>query len=146
VIKKVTIDHALRLRSLWFAWFLCMLFHVQLGLMPLFHGQSPQIESQLPLKWLPMLYWSMLIYFLIPLVAVLLIAYAASNEVTPQRWRPWRRGHFWLSVVYTVTNIPHLLADILVPDSRADQVLLMLFMVILGLLINLEGWRWWRGA
>ena len=145
-VNKATIDHALRLRSLWVAWFLCMLFHVQLGLMPLVHGQSPQIESQLSLKWLPMLYWSMLIYFLIPLVAIILIAYAASDYVAPQRWRPWRRGHFWLSMVYTVTNIPHLLADILVPDSRTDQVLLMAFMVMLGLLINLEGWRWWRGV
>ncbi len=49
-------------------------------------------------------------------------------------------------VVYTATNILHLLADILIPDSRADQVLLMAFMVMLGLLINLESWRWWRGA
>ncbi len=35
------IDHGLRLRSLWIAWLLAMLFHVNLGLMPLFHGISP---------------------------------------------------------------------------------------------------------
>jgi hypothetical protein len=34
------IDHALRLRSLWIAYLLAMLFHVQFGLMPLFHGLS----------------------------------------------------------------------------------------------------------
>jgi hypothetical protein len=47
-------------------------------------------------------------------------------------------------VVYTVTNIPHLIADILVPDSRGDQVLLMVVLLAIGLLINAEGWRWWR--
>jgi hypothetical protein len=30
------IDRPLRLRALWLAWLLCMLFHVDLGLMPLF--------------------------------------------------------------------------------------------------------------
>ena len=62
----------------------------------------------------------------------------------PGRRRPWRRLHFWISVVYTVTNIPHLIADILVPDSRGDQVLLMVVLLVIGLLINAEGWRWWR--
>jgi hypothetical protein len=32
--------------------------------------------------------------------------------------------------------------DILIPDSRADQVLLMAVMVVIGLLINRESWRW----
>lgn len=39
------IDHALRLRSLWIAYLLAMLFHVQLGLMPLFHGLSVVIGN-----------------------------------------------------------------------------------------------------
>jgi len=34
--------------------------------------------------------------------------------------------------------------DILIPDSRADQVFLMAVMVVIGLLINLESWRWCR--
>jgi hypothetical protein len=138
------IDHALRLRSLWFTWLLAMLFHVDLGLMPLFHGLSPEIESHVAREQLPLLFAAMLIYFLLPLGAILLIAYAASDPSHARRWRPWRRIHFWLSVVYTVTNLPHLIADILVPDSRADQVALMVVLVLIGLLINLEGWRWWR--
>jgi hypothetical protein len=47
-------------------------------------------------------------------------------------------------VVYTATNIPHLIADILVPDSRADQVALMAVLLLIGLLINREAWAWWR--
>ena len=138
-------DHGLRLRSLWMCWFLAMLFHTQLGLMPLFHGISPAIESHVPAQQLPALYAGMLIYFLVPLAAYGLISWAASAPTWAQPgWRSWRRGHFWLSVVYTATNIPHLIADILIPDSRADQVALMVVLCLIGVLINLEGWRWWR--
>lgn len=139
-----TIDRALRLRSLWLTYLLAMLFHVDLGLMPLFHGLSPEIESHVDPARLPLLFGAMLIYFLVPLASILLIAYAASDAGRLARWRPWRRTHFWISVVYTVTNIPHLIADILVPDARLDQIALMVVLLIIGLLINREGWCWWR--
>jgi len=133
---------ALRLRSLWVAWFLCLLFHTDLGLMPLFHGLSPEIESQLAPEQLPQVFWAMLLYFLLPLLAYLLISYAASDGGAG--WRRWRWFQLGLSVVYTLTNIAHLVVDILIPDSRSDQVLLMAVMVLIGLLINRESWRWCR--
>ena len=68
----------------------------------------------------------------------------SAPSAPPQRWRGWWRIHFWFSVVYSVTNLPHLIADILVPDARVDQIVLMAALVVFGLLINLEGWRWWR--
>jgi hypothetical protein len=43
-----------------------------------------------------------------------------------------------------VTNVPHLVADILVPDARIDQIMLMGALTLFGALINVEGWRWWR--
>lgn len=141
-----SLRHGLRLICLWMVWLLAMLFHVALGLMPLFHGQSPEIHSQVSSAALPWLFGAMLAYFLLPLIAVVLIAYACTSSAPPQRWRPWRRLHFWFSVVYTITNLPHLIADILVPDSRADQIVLMAALVVFGLLINWEGWRWWRDA
>jgi hypothetical protein len=155
------IDHGLRLRSLWLSWLLAMLFHVDLGLMPLFHGISPQIKSQVADSQLPGLFATMLGYFLVPLAAVVGIAYASSNPTTRQRsgprrqrqsrkhpWRrhTWRLAHFWLSVIYSLSNMAHLVADILVPDSRGDQVALMGVMVVVGLLINREAWLWWRKA
>ncbi len=36
---RSTTNHAQRLITLWIAWLLAMLFHVDLGLMPLFHAQ-----------------------------------------------------------------------------------------------------------
>ena len=143
---RSTTNHAQRLITLWIAWLLAMLFHVDLGLMPLFHGQSPDIHSQIDVGALPLLFGAMLGYFLLPLVAIVLIAYADTAAAPATRWRPWRRLHFWFSVVYSVTNLPHLVADILVPDARMDQIVLMLALTVFGLLINVEGWRWWRQA
>jgi hypothetical protein len=140
------IDHGLRLRSLWLSWLLAMLFHVDLGLMPLFHGISPQIKGQVADSQLPGLFATMLGYFLVPLAAVVGIAYACSNPTKKRRSGPWRRIHFGVSVIYSLSNMVHLVADILVPDSRADQVVLMGVMVAIGLLINREAWLWWRKA
>ncbi len=139
-----SINQALRLITLWIAWLLAMLFHVDLGLMPLFHGQSPEIHSHVQEGALPLLFGAMLGYFLLPLIAIVLIAYAATTVGPATRWRPWRRIHFWFSVVYSVTNVPHLIADILVPDARLDQIVLMVALTVFGLLINVEAWRWWR--
>jgi len=141
-------DHGLRLRHLWLAYLLAMLFHVQLGLMPLFHGLSAAIESQVPPERLPLLFWAMLVYFLIPLGALLLISYAPGPGAPPGQgwWRRWRPLHYGLSLVYSVTNIAHLVADIVVPDSRSDQVFLMVVLLAIGLLINREAWLWWRAA
>lgn len=127
---------AARLQSLWLAWFFCLLFHTDLGLMPLFHGLSPEIESQVPPERLPVVFWAMLLYFLLPLLALLLTTYV---EPAGRRWR-WLL--FGLGVAYTITNIAHLVVDVLIPDSRGDQVLLMAVMVLIGGLINREGWRW----
>jgi hypothetical protein len=140
------INYGLRLVVLWLAWILAMLFHVDLGLMPLFHGQSAEIHGHVPTALLPMLYAAMLGYFLLPLLALVLTGYAASAAEPQRSWRAWRRLHFWFSVVYSVTNLPHLLADILVPDSRVDQIVLMAVLTAIGLVINVEGWRWWRQA
>jgi hypothetical protein len=157
-------NHGLRLRHLWLAYLLAMLFHVELGLMPLFHGLSPAIESQVPPSQLKLVFWAMLLYFLIPLASLLLITYAdsavsqagdrgsAPDHPRQRRagaegvWRRWRRFHFGLSLVYSVTNIAHLIADIVIPDARSDQVFLMVVLLAIGLLINREAWLWWRAA
>jgi hypothetical protein len=144
VVQFHWVDHGLRLRHLWIAYLLAMLFHVELGLMPLFHGKSATIESTLDPARLPLLFWGMLLYFLIPLACLLLITYAAGDRESWRRWSRWRRIHFSISVLYTVTNIAHLIADIVIPDSRSDQVFLMVVLLLIGCLINREAWCWLR--
>lgn len=135
---------ALRVASLWAAWLLLMLFHVELGLMPLFHGASVEIKSKVPASQLPRIFMAMLVYFLIPVLAMLLAIHAVSDPAGWSNTRAWRQGQFLLTVIYSITNIAHLIADIRIPDSRRDQVVLMLVLTLVGLVLNLESWLWWR--
>jgi hypothetical protein len=128
------VDHGLRLAGLWMAWLLVMLYHVELGLMPLFHGVSVEIKSHVPPGKLPAVF-----------MALLLTIHAISAPLSWSNGIGWRSAQFWFSVGYTVSNVLHLIADIRIPDSRSDQVLLMFVLTAIGLLINREAWLWWRG-
>jgi len=138
------IDHGLRLAALWAAWLLLMLFHVELGLMPLFHNLPVAIKTQVPQGRLPRLFAAMLIYFVLPLAALLLVVQARTS---PGSWADsgvMRAGQFGFSVLYSPTNGVHLVADCRIPDSRSDQVALMVVLTAIGLWINLEAWLWWQ--
>ena len=137
-------DRALRLRSLWQCWFLALLFHTDLGLMPLFHGLPVEIASQLDPAAVVVVFRVMLAYVLIPLASIILITYAETGLEPDPRWCWWRRCHLWLSLIYTFTNASHLLVDVLIPDARADQVVLMAVMLAIGVLINREALLWYR--
>jgi hypothetical protein len=134
----------LRIAGLWAAWLLLMLFHVELGLMPLFHGCSVEIKSRVPISQLSRLFWAMLWYFLIPLLAMLLAIHAVSEPAGWSAASGWRQMQWVLALIYSITNAAHLVADIRIPDSRSDQVFLMLVLTLVGLLLNLETWLWWK--
>jgi len=142
--EAAAIAQPVRLAGLWGAWLLVMLFHVELGLMPLFHGLSVEIKSQLAPWRLPRLFLAMLVYFLLPVLALLLAVHAIADPAGWSASNPWRAGMFWFSLVYTVTNVLHLIADIRIPDSRSDQVLLMTALTLIGLLINQQALIWWQ--
>lgn len=135
---------ALRVAGLWGAWLLLMVFHVELGLMPLFHGASVEIKSHVAQSQLPRLFLAMLVYFLVPVFAMLLAVHAVSEPASWSNSAPWRQAQFLLSVVYSVTNLVHLLADLRIPDARSDQVLLMLVLTLVGLMLNRDTWLWWQ--
>jgi hypothetical protein len=122
-----------------------MLFHVELGLMPLFHGASVEIKSQVSPSQLPRIFLVMLVYFLIPVLAMILAVHAVSDPLGWSNRMPWRMAQFVLGVVYSTTNLAHLVADIRIPDSRADQVVLMVVLTLVGFLLNRETWLWWQG-
>jgi len=138
------IDHGIRLAALWAAWLLLMLFHVELGLMPLFHNLPVAIKTQVPEGRLPRLFAAMLIYFLLPLAALLLVVQAGTNSGSWAGSGVMRGAQFWFSVLYSFTNALHLVADCRIPDSRSDQVALMVALTAIGLLINIEAWLWWQ--
>ncbi|MCP9883457.1 hypothetical protein KBY65_13430 [Cyanobium sp. Alchichica 3B3-8F6] len=134
--------YAVRLTGLWAAWLLVMLFHVELGLMPLFHGLSVEIKSQVASSRVPRLFLAMLFYFLLPVGAFLVAVHAIADPAGWSASAPWRAAQFWFSVVYSLTNVVHLTADIRIPGSRTDQVLLMAVLTLIGLLINQQAWAW----
>ncbi len=139
-----TFGYAVRLAGLWAAWLLVMLFHVELGLMPLFHGLSVEIKSQVASSRVPRLFLAMLFYFLLPVGALLVAVHGIADPAGWSASAPWRAAQFWFSVVYSLTNVVHLIADIRIPDSRTDQVLLMSVLTLIGLLINQQAWAWWQ--
>jgi len=136
--------YAVHLAGLWAAWLLVMLFHVELGLMPLFHGLSVEIKSQVASSRVPRLFLAMLFYFLLPVGALLVAVHAIADPAGWSASAPWRAAQFWFSVIYSLTNVVHLTADIRIPDSRTDQVLLMSVLTLIGLLINQQAWAWWQ--
>ena len=76
---NTSVNHALRLITLWIAWLLAMLFHVDLGLMPLFHGQSPEIHSHVQEGAL--------------LLLVLMVALTVFGlMINVEAWRWWRQA------------------------------------------------------
>lgn len=142
--ESASMQHALRLAALWGAWLFVMLFHVELGLMPLFHGLSVAIETHVGRWQLPRLFMAMLLYFLLPVAAMLLAVHAVTAPAGWSAAAPWRAAQFGFSLLYSITNVIHLIADIRIPDARADQVVLMLVLTLIGLGINAEAWAWWQ--
>jgi hypothetical protein len=136
---------AFRLAALWAGWLLVMLFHVELGLMPLFHGRSVEIESRVSASRLPQVFLAMLIYFLLPVLAMLLAFQAATDPVGWSGSALMRGLQFWFGAAYCVSNLIHLVADIRIPDSRVDQVVLMTALSLLGFLLCWQAWQWWKG-
>ncbi|MBD2186631.1 hypothetical protein [Pseudanabaena mucicola] len=121
--------------TLWVVFLLGLLFHTQLGLMPLFHGlniitsQSHNMAEIAPIMWL------MLSFFVLPMVAIIGTVFTNS--------RSYRVIHFSFTVLYTMLNLSHLIADIMV-QTDLYQIALMAILFAIGLLINLVSWQWMR--
>lgn len=125
--------------ALWVVFLLGLLFHTQLALMPLFHGLdvlAPHGHVATSIIEIEPVLWGMLAFFILPLVAMMAIALWPSRRL--------RQAHFGLTVVYTMLNIPHLIADLVIPPVAWYQIVLMGLLVVVGLLLNLVGYQWMR--
>jgi hypothetical protein len=121
-----------QISALWTAFLLALLFHTDLGLMPLFHGQNiAHSHDTSDISWV---LWLMLAFFVPPLVAIILPTFTERKRD--------RIGHFWLTVIYSVLNLAHLIADLLVTPIEWYQIALMTILVLIGILLNLVAYRW----
>jgi hypothetical protein len=118
--------------ALWVAFLLALLFHTDLGLMPLFHGQSvAHTQDTQDISWI---LWLMLLFFLPPLWAIILPTFTNSQK--------YRTVHFCLTVLYSFLNVSHLIADLLVTPIAWYQITLMTVLCLIGFLLNIVSYRW----
>lgn len=125
-------NYQAKIITLWTTFLLGTLFHTQLGLMPLFHGQNiAHSHDTGDISWI---LWLMLLFFIIPIFAMIGTIFTNS--------RGFRVGHFGLTVIYSVLNFSHITADLLVTPIAWYQIALMVILFLIGLLLNIVSWQW----
>ena len=120
--------------ALWTVFLLGTLFHTQLSLMPLFHGLGV-IESQRAssLNDIAGIMWLMLAFFVLPILAIMATVFTNSHR--------YRVTHFWLTVFYSVMNLLHIIADLLVTPILWYQIALMVLLFLIGGLLNFVSFK-----
>jgi hypothetical protein len=123
-----------RLRFLWVSWLILMLFHTELGLMPLFHGLSVEIDKELSSEVLVAVFLAMCFYFIIPIIVLIILAWDEYGSMYKIPY--WNSIHLFIGVIYSITNFLHLFAELEVAIDRKDQIILTSMIVGVGVLIN----------
>ena len=122
--------------TLWIVFLLGLLFHTQLGLIPLFHGLDVVASHSQNMAEIAPIMWLMLGFFALPMAAI--VATVMTNT------RRYRSIHFGFTVVYTILNLSHLIADLVVQPIAWYQIALMVMLLAIGLLINMVSLQWMR--
>ncbi|ACK72937.1 conserved hypothetical protein [Gloeothece citriformis PCC 7424] len=123
-----------KINSLWITFLLGTLFHTQLGLMPLFHGQNIAHSHETgSIDWI---LWLMLLFFIVPSLAIISNLFSESYQ--------YRVFHFWLTVVYSVLNFIHLVMDLFVSPIAWYQIALMAVLLGIGLILNVVSYQWMK--
>lgn len=128
-------DFSLKVMVLWTVFLLGLLFHTQLALMPLFHGVNVAESHTHEYMNLDVIMWFMLIFFGLPMLAILGSVFRPS--------RRFCQVHFGMTLVYSVLNVIHFVMDVLV-DAPSYQLVLMIFLMAIGLLLNVVSYHWMR--
>lgn len=129
-------NHPQKLVTLWVVFLLATLFHTQLGLMPLFHGIAIAPNMPDSATMVARVLWLMLLFFVLPLIAILAIAFSHSHQT--------RVIHLGLTLVYSILNLLHLVLDLRLVPIVWSQITLMVFLFGVGLLLNLVSYQWLR--
>ena len=120
-----------KISALWTSFLLGMLFHTDLALMPLFHDL--EVEHSHAGGHINVLFGFMLVFFVLPMLAIIIPTFTSA--------KPYRNFHFGFTVVYSILNLSHLIADIIV-GAPWYQLVLMLLLLLIGLLLNLVSFQW----
>ncbi|MBI4785313.1 MAG: hypothetical protein HY785_28995 [Oscillatoriophycideae cyanobacterium NC_groundwater_1537_Pr4_S-0.65um_50_18] len=120
--------------TLWAVFLLGTLFHTQLGLMPLFHGQDVAISHAQGTRDIAWIFWLMLVFFAIPMIAMIATLFTAS--------KPYRKLHFGMTCIFSLLNFFHVVADLRVQPIVWYQIVLMVLLFLIGLLLNGVSWQW----
>ena len=128
------INYQLKIITLWAVFLLGTLFHTQLGLMPLFHNQSIAITDAHASGEIAWILWLMLGFFVIPMLIMVFSLFTEAKR--------YRQLHFGITVVYSILNLIHTIADLLVTPIAWFQIALMVLLFLVGLLLNWVSWRW----
>ncbi|MEM7757685.1 MAG: hypothetical protein AAF298_06140 [Cyanobacteria bacterium P01_A01_bin.40] len=135
------INYQEKIIALWTVFLIGTLFHTQLALMPLFHGINVAImahhhqESATIAEIEPIL-WGMLLFFVLPMMAIVATAFYTFKR--------YRIFHFSLTLLYSILNLIHLLADLTVDPISWYQIALMLLLFLIGILLNIVSYQWMR--
>lgn len=120
-----------KISALWTSFLLGMLFHTDLALMPLFHDL--EVEHSHAGGDINAVFGFMLIFFLLPLLAIIVPTFTNHKS--------YRNFHFGFTVVYSVFNLGHLIADFVV-GAPWYQLVLMVILLLIGLLLNIVSFQW----
>jgi hypothetical protein len=125
-----------RINALWTVFLLGTLFHTDLGLMPLFHGQNIALSDAHGTANVSGILWLMLAFFTLPMIAIIAKTFTHSKR--------YRVIHFGLTILYSVLNFLHVALDLMVKPIAWYQIALMLFLFGVGLLLNWVAWQWMK--
>ncbi len=135
------INYREKIIALWTVFLLGILFHTQLALMPLFHGIDVAImghhhQESATIGEIEPILWGMLAFFMLPMLAIVATAF--------YEFKRYRVFHFGLTLVYTVLNLIHAIADLFVTPIAWYQIALMVLLFLIGILLNIVAYQWMR--
>jgi uncharacterized protein len=119
--------------ALWALFLFGIVFHVQLGVMPIFYGQSVTMSNSHGIAPQQDL-WLMLGFYLLPMLAML------GTLLTESRL--FRVAHFGLTLFYSVINVLHVGFDLTVSPIEWYQILLVSVVFISGIFLNFAALDW----
>jgi uncharacterized membrane protein len=99
--------------------------------MPLFHEM--EVEHSHAGGDLNAIFGFMLVFFMLPMLVIIVTSFTNAKS--------YRIFHFGLTIVYSILNLGHLIADIMV-KAPWYQLVLMTFLLLIGLMLNLVSFQW----